>query len=69
MNEKLFEMLEDRLSRIEDKQDLIINQHGDHKERLVKLESQAGFVKWVVGVFITFTVATLSWALKNVKGT
>jgi hypothetical protein len=68
MNEKLFEMLEDRLSRIEDKQDLIISQHGDHKERLVKLESQAGFVKWMAGVLLTFAVATLSWALKNVKG-
>lgn len=67
MQEKLFEMLEERLGRIEDKQDTIIAQHGDHKERLVKLESQAGFVKWVAGVFITFAVAAFSWALKHVK--
>lgn len=67
MNEKLFEMLDERLSRIEDKQDTIIAQHGDHKERLVKLESQAGFVKWVVGIFLTFAVATFSWALKHIK--
>jgi hypothetical protein len=67
MNEKLFEMLDQRLSRIEAKQDLIINQHGDHKERLVKLESQAGFVKWIVGVCITFALAVFSWALKTTK--
>jgi type VI protein secretion system component VasF len=67
MNEKLFDMLEDRLSRIEAKQDTIINQHGDHKERLVKLESQAGFVKWMAGIVAAFAVATFSWALKHIK--
>jgi hypothetical protein len=67
MNEKLFEMLDQRLSRIEAKQDTIIEQHGDHKERLVKLESQAGFVKWLAGIFAAFAVATFSWALKHIK--
>ena len=68
MNEKLFEMLDDRLNRFEGKLDTIITQHGDHKERLVKLESQAGFVKWIVGVCITFALAVFSWALKTTKG-
>lgn len=67
MNDRLFEMLEERLSRIEDKQDTIINQHGDHKERLVKLESQAGFIKWIGTVAITFAVAAFSWTLKHIK--
>lgn len=67
MHDKLFEMLEERLSRIEDKQDTIISQHGDHKERLVKLESQAGFVKWLAGVCLAFATAAFSWILKTGK--
>jgi chaperonin cofactor prefoldin len=65
MNEKLFEMLDDRLSRFEDKLDTIINQHGDHKERLVKLESQVGFAKWIGGTLVTVLLASISWIFKT----
>lgn len=65
MNEKLFEMLDDRLSRIEDKQDTIIAQHGDHKARLVKLESQAGFFKWIVGAAVTILGSLATWLIER----
>lgn len=65
MNEKLFEMLDERLSRIEDKQDTIIAQHGDHKERLVKLESQAGFFKWIFGAAVTILGSLATWLIER----
>lgn len=71
MNEKLFEMLDERLSRMEDRMDAkldkIIEQHSDHKTRLTHLESQAGFVKWGLGVVGTLCLAILGWALDRVK--
>ena len=65
MNEKLFEMLDERLSRIEDKVDTVINQHGDHKERLVKLESQAGFFKWIFGAAVTILGSLATWLIER----
>lgn len=63
MNDKLFEILDQRLTRMDEKLDRIINQHGDHKERLVKLESQAGFFKWIFGAAVTILGSLATWLI------
>jgi hypothetical protein len=64
VNEKLFEMLEERLGRMEDKLDKVVDGHGN---RLTRLESQAGFVKWSLGALGAILMAIFSWALKKIS--
>ena len=57
--------MEDRLSRIEDKIDNVLERVGDHRERLTKLETtQKGFVSVISALWVA-AVAAIGVILKK----
>lgn len=71
MNEKIFEMLVERLDRLEGKLDGTMDRLMDKQQkqaiRLTKLESQAGFVKYTLGVLGTLVLAMAGMVLDWLK--
>lgn len=54
--------MQEQMDRIELKLDkALIEHHG----RLVKLETQAGFIRWAVTIAISLGLALFSWVLSK----
>ena len=59
--------MQEQLDRIEAKIDALAEARLDHNGRLVRLETQAGFVKASVAIIVSVALAAFSWALGRTK--
>ena len=45
--------MQDQLNRIEEKLDQLLESRHEHHGRITKLESEAGIMKWIIGIAIS----------------
>ncbi len=57
-----------QLDRIETKLDKLIDSHSGTKLRVVKLETQAGFIKTTLLTLASFAISVVIWALNRWDG-
>lgn len=57
--------MSDQLSRIEEKIDRLLEDQSEHNGRIVKLETQAGFLKTTLAFLLSVTLLVGGWLLNK----
>jgi hypothetical protein len=58
--------MQDQMNRIEEKLDKVIESHSIHHGRLVRLETQAGFVKAAVAFLGSIVLLIGGWLINRI---
>lgn len=67
MQERVLDQIEEKLKRIEDKLDILLDKQHSQDTRLTHLEAQAGFVRTTLAVLGTVVLTLVGLAVEWLK--